>query len=73
MITTHRKLCALRRCGGSIVVLTKIILDLKLSFVASVLRQQKPRIACQPGFYSAFGVKVGDKMYLAPEQRVSIW
>jgi putative endopeptidase len=27
----------------------------------------------QPGFYSAFGVKPGDKMYLAPEQRVTIW
>ena len=27
----------------------------------------------QPGFYSAFGVKAGDKMYLPPEQRVIIW
>jgi putative endopeptidase len=27
----------------------------------------------QPAFYSAFGVKPGDKMYLAPEQRVTIW
>ncbi|HJV03050.1 MAG TPA: M13-type metalloendopeptidase [Burkholderiaceae bacterium] len=27
----------------------------------------------QPGFYEAFGVKPGDKMYLAPEQRVIIW
>jgi predicted metalloendopeptidase len=27
----------------------------------------------QPGFYSAFGVKPGDKMYLSPEQRVIIW
>jgi predicted metalloendopeptidase len=27
----------------------------------------------QPGFYSAFGVKEGDKMYLPPEQRVIIW
>ena len=27
----------------------------------------------QPDFYSAFGVKEGDKMYLAPEQRVIIW
>ena len=27
----------------------------------------------QPGFYSAFGVKEGDKMYLPPEQRVTIW
>jgi predicted metalloendopeptidase len=24
-------------------------------------------------FYEAFGVKVGDKMYLPPEKRVSIW
>jgi len=27
----------------------------------------------QAGFYAAFGVKPGDKMYLAPEQRVTIW
>ncbi len=27
----------------------------------------------QPGYYSAFGVKEGDKMYLAPEKRVIIW
>jgi predicted metalloendopeptidase len=27
----------------------------------------------QPGFYSAFGVKPGDKMYLAPADRVEIW
>ncbi len=27
----------------------------------------------QPGFYSAFAVKPGDKMYLPPEQRVIIW
>ena len=27
----------------------------------------------QPGFYAAFGVKPGDKMYLAPQQRVIIW
>jgi len=27
----------------------------------------------QGGFYEAFGVKEGDKMYLAPEQRVIIW
>ena len=26
-----------------------------------------------PEFYSAFGVKPGDKMYLPPEQRVKIW
>ncbi len=26
-----------------------------------------------PGFYSAFGVKEGDKMYLPPERRVKIW
>ncbi|MCE5268821.1 MAG: hypothetical protein LLG00_13150 [Planctomycetaceae bacterium] len=26
-----------------------------------------------PGFYSAFGVKPGDKMYLPPEKRVKIW
>jgi len=26
-----------------------------------------------PAFYSTFGVKPGDAMYLAPEQRVSIW
>jgi predicted metalloendopeptidase len=27
----------------------------------------------QAGFYAAFGVKPGDKMYLPPEQRVNIW
>ncbi|WP_175500827.1 MULTISPECIES: M13 family metallopeptidase [unclassified Duganella] len=27
----------------------------------------------QPGFYEAFGVKPGDKLYVAPEQRVTIW
>lgn len=27
----------------------------------------------QPAFYEAFGVKPGDRMYLAPEQRVSLW
>ncbi|MEO6687585.1 MAG: M13 family metallopeptidase, partial [Dokdonella sp.] len=27
----------------------------------------------QPGFYGAFEVKPGDKMYVAPEHRVSIW
>jgi predicted metalloendopeptidase len=27
----------------------------------------------QPGFYDAFGVKQGDGMYLAPQERVRIW
>jgi predicted metalloendopeptidase len=27
----------------------------------------------QPGFFEAFGVKEGDKMYRSPEQRVIIW
>ncbi|WP_038497472.1 M13 family metallopeptidase [Janthinobacterium agaricidamnosum] len=27
----------------------------------------------QPAFYDAFGIKEGDKMYLAPDQRVIIW
>ena len=27
----------------------------------------------QPGFYQAFGVKPGDKMYLPPADRVTIW
>ena len=27
----------------------------------------------QPGFYEAFGVKPGDKLYLAPKDRVTIW
>jgi predicted metalloendopeptidase len=27
----------------------------------------------QPSFYDAFGVKPGDPMYVAPEQRVIIW
>jgi putative endopeptidase len=26
-----------------------------------------------PAFYEAFGVKAGDKMYLPPKDRVSIW
>ncbi|MBY0569836.1 MAG: M13 family peptidase, partial [Burkholderiaceae bacterium] len=26
-----------------------------------------------PAFYSAFGVKEGDKMYTAPEKRITIW
>lgn len=35
------------------------------------------RVKCSvknhPGFYDAFGVKEGDKMYLPPGQRVIIW
>jgi predicted metalloendopeptidase len=27
----------------------------------------------QPGFYEAFNVKEGDKMYIPPEKRVIIW
>jgi putative endopeptidase len=27
----------------------------------------------QPGFYAAFGIKPGDRMYLPPDQRVTIW
>jgi predicted metalloendopeptidase len=27
----------------------------------------------QEGFYAAFGVKEGDKMYLPPGRRVTIW
>ncbi len=27
----------------------------------------------QPPFYAAFGVRDGDKMFVAPEQRISIW
>jgi putative endopeptidase len=27
----------------------------------------------QPGFYEAFGIKPGDKMYLAPKDRVIMW
>jgi putative endopeptidase len=27
----------------------------------------------QTPFYEAFGVKDGDKMYLSPENRVSLW
>jgi putative endopeptidase len=27
----------------------------------------------QSGFYAAFGLKAGDKMYLAPNERVNIW
>ena len=38
----------------------------------SAVRGTAP-IVNQSGFYAAFGVKAGDKMYLAPEQRVNIW
>ena len=27
----------------------------------------------QAPFYEAFGIKEGDKMYLAPEKRVTLW
>jgi putative endopeptidase len=27
----------------------------------------------QAPFYDAFGIKEGDKMYLPPEKRVSLW
>jgi len=27
----------------------------------------------QTSFYDAFGIKEGDKMYLPPEKRVSLW
>ena len=27
----------------------------------------------QTGFYAAFGIKPGDRMYLPPEQRISVW
>ena len=30
-------------------------------------------VSNQAGFYAAFGVKPGDKMYLAPDQRVALW
>ena len=27
----------------------------------------------QASFYAAFGVKAGDRMYIAPERRVTLW
>ena len=30
-------------------------------------------VSNQAGFYTAFGVKPGDKMYLPPDQRVALW
>jgi putative endopeptidase len=30
-------------------------------------------VSNQDGFYTAFGVKPGDKMYLPPDQRVALW
>ena len=33
----------------------------------------KAALRNQPGFYTAFGVGPGDKMYLPPEQRATIW
>jgi putative endopeptidase len=38
----------------------------------SAVRGTAP-IVNQQGFYTAFGVKAGDKMYLPAEQRVNIW
>jgi putative endopeptidase len=38
----------------------------------AAVRARAP-IVNQEGFYSAFGVKAGDKMYVPPEQRISIW
>ena len=39
---------------------------------AAAVRGMAP-VVNQEGFYAAFGVKEGDKMYLPPEQRVNIW
>lgn len=33
----------------------------------------KGTVRNQPGFYEAFGIQPGDKMYLPPEQRVIMW
>lgn len=33
----------------------------------------KGTVANQPGFYEAFGIQPGDKMYLPPEKRVIMW
>ena len=33
----------------------------------------KGTVANQPGFYDAFGIQPGDKMYLPPEKRVIMW
>ncbi|MEA3162038.1 MAG: hypothetical protein QOD95_3586 [Gammaproteobacteria bacterium] len=33
----------------------------------------KPPLRNQAGFYAAFGLKPGDKLYLPPDQRVNIW
>jgi putative endopeptidase len=38
----------------------------------SAVRGTAP-VVNQEGFYSAFGVKEGDKMYLPPEKRINIW
>jgi putative endopeptidase len=38
----------------------------------SAVRGTAP-VVNQEGFYAAFGVKEGDKMYLPPERRVKIW
>jgi len=38
----------------------------------SAVRGTAP-VVNQEGFYAAFGVKEGDKMYLPPEKRVNIW
>ena len=33
----------------------------------------KGTLANQTGFYEAFDIKPGDKMYRPPEQRVKLW
>ena len=43
------------------------------NYSALEIKQDDSALRNQPGFYEAFGVKPGDKMYLPPEKRVIIW
>ena len=52
--------------------LKAIIEDVAKSTDVAQVRGLAP-LRNQPGFYEAFGVKEGDKMYLSPDQRVVLW
>jgi predicted metalloendopeptidase len=49
------------------------ILRIKADPHAAARFRAQGTVVNQPAFYEAFGVRPGDKMYLAPESRVIIW
>jgi predicted metalloendopeptidase len=51
----------------------EIILEIKSDPHSPEMYRGSLPLMNQPAFYQAFDVKPGDKMYLAPEQRVSLW